>query len=68
MLRHHRWLQRFAAGFDQLGRRLGGGPAVGVHGAFVALPFASHSGGPEHTVDTVDREASDGDRDENERR
>lgn len=44
MLRSHRWRQKFAAKFDQLGRRLGSGPAVGVHGPFVALPFTAHTG------------------------
>jgi hypothetical protein len=38
MPRSHRWRQVLAAKFDQLGRRLGGGPVVGPHGAFVALP------------------------------
>jgi hypothetical protein len=37
MARSYRWGQRFMSKFDELGRRLGGGPAVGPHGAFVAL-------------------------------
>jgi hypothetical protein len=41
MRRNQRWRQQFAAKFDQLGQRLGGGSVVGMHGAFVALPFTT---------------------------
>lgn len=41
MRRNRGWRQQFAAKFDQLGRRLGGGPVVGMHGAFIALPFTT---------------------------
>lgn len=41
MQRNHSWRQQFAAKFDQLGRRLGSGPVVGMHGMFTALPFTT---------------------------
>ena len=44
MRRNHRWRQQLATNIDQLGRRLGGGPVVGIHSAFVAFPLAMHTG------------------------
>jgi hypothetical protein len=45
-----------SAKFDQVGRRLDGGSAVGIPGAFVALPFTA-PGEPELAVHIVDQEA-----------
>lgn len=51
MLRHLR--ARFAAEVDELGRRLGGRSAVGMHGMFVGFPLTADTADPAEVTTQV---------------